>query len=49
MTRILKVFGGKQEQEARLDEVEVLESYDGFAVVEASQAKARRLAREGLV
>ena len=49
MTRILKVFAGKQEQEARLDEVEVLESYDGFAVVEASQAQARRLAREGLV
>ncbi len=49
MNRILKVFVGKQEQDARLDGVKVLEPYDGFAVVEASPAQAKRLARERLV
>lgn len=49
MNRILKVFVGKQEQDALPDDVEILEPYDGFAVVEASQAKAKKLAREHLV
>lgn len=49
MNRILKVFVPKQEQEAQLDGVEILEAYDGFALVESSQAKAKVLAREHLV
>lgn len=49
MDRILKVFAEKQEQDARLVDVKIVEAYDGFAVVEATAVQARRLAREHLV
>ena len=49
MSPILKVFVGKDEQDARLEGLDVLESYDGFALIETSKAKARKLAREHLV
>jgi serine protease AprX len=49
MNRILKVFATGAEQDRLAGQVDVLERYDAFVLVEATPAAARKLAREQLV
>jgi subtilisin family serine protease len=46
VNRILKVFADSKAQRALRKEVDLLEEYDAFALVETSAARAKRLARE---
>ena len=48
MNRILKVFATGAEQERLAEELDVLERYDAFVLVEAAPATVKRLAREYL-
>jgi subtilisin family serine protease len=43
--RILKIFASGDEQDAAADGAAVVERYDGFVVVDATAAEAKRLAR----
>ena len=49
MAQILKIFADKRGQAALAEDLRVLERYDGFILVEASAAQAKRLARNYLV
>jgi serine protease AprX len=49
MAQVLKIFADKQGQASLAQTLPVLERYDGFILVEATSAQAKRLSREYLV
>ena len=49
MDSVLKVFADEAEQKQLADGLHTLERYDGFVLVEASSAAAKRISREYLV